>query len=88
MKDSGKGFTEDPLFKLMKRITRVGFDRERRLTSARQLKDYLHEPELKSSKVNYIEYNIDAKRQFLVLLFKILVQIFIVFTIALEEVNL
>ncbi|CAL1541344.1 unnamed protein product [Lymnaea stagnalis] len=49
-KDGNKTFIEDPLIKLMKRITRVGFERERRLTSARQLKDYLHGPEVKTTK--------------------------------------
>ncbi|XP_059145931.1 serine/threonine-protein kinase SMG1-like [Physella acuta] len=49
-KDLNKGYVEDPLIKLMKRITRVGFERDRRITSARQLKDYLHGPEVKTTK--------------------------------------
>ncbi|KAH9498432.1 Serine/threonine-protein kinase smg1 [Bulinus truncatus] len=49
-KDMNKPYIDDPLIKLMKRITRIGFERERRITSARQLKDYLLGPEFKSSK--------------------------------------
>ena len=50
-KDGAKGFNEDPLVKLMKRIIRVNFDKERRLQSARQLKDYLLGLDTKNFKV-------------------------------------
>ena len=43
-------YNEDPLVKLMKRITRVNFDKDRRLVSARQLRDYLLGLDVKSSK--------------------------------------
>ncbi|XP_005098211.1 serine/threonine-protein kinase SMG1 [Aplysia californica] len=50
LKDNNKGYCEDPLVKLMKRITRVNFDKERRLVSARQLKEYLLGLDAKATK--------------------------------------
>ncbi|CAG5117887.1 unnamed protein product [Candidula unifasciata] len=49
-KDVSKGYIEDPLTKLVKRITRTGSERDRRVTSARQLREYLHGPEIRTSK--------------------------------------
>uniref|UniRef100_A0A2C9LZC5 non-specific serine/threonine protein kinase n=1 Tax=Biomphalaria glabrata TaxID=6526 RepID=A0A2C9LZC5_BIOGL len=46
----GKSYIDDPLIKLLKRITKNIYDRDRRLTSAKQLKEYLLAGDFKSSK--------------------------------------